>query len=451
MDGNPNSLEARDILYQLHPSTPARSHQRTGPLVIAKGDGAGVIDTSGRRYIEAMSGLWCAGLGFSEPRLAEAAYRQMLELPYYHGFSHKASAPAVELAERLVRMAPVPMSKVFFASSGSEANDTAVKLVRYRSNALGQPARKKIIARHRGFHGVTMGAASLTGLPVNHASFDLPLPGFLHATCPDHFREGRPGESEEAFATRLAEELEAMIQGEGPETVAAFWAEPVMGAAGVIVPPATYWEKIQAVLARHGILLVADEVICGFGRTGRMFGSEACGLRPDIMILSKQLASGYQPIAAVMMNDAVFEPVADESERQGSFGHGLTSGGHPVPCAVALETLDIIEERGLVARAARLGASMQSQVAELAALPAVAQTRGIGLMAAVELDAAAAGLAPGEAGPMVRDRMQAAGVIVRAMGDAIALCPPMMIPRDELDTVLGCLRDTIAALALETA
>ena len=450
MDGQPNSIEARDVRYVLHPNTDARRHQATGALVIERGDGVHVVDSSGKRYIEAMSGLWCAALGFSEPRLAEAAFRQMQVLPFYHSFSHKVTAPVVDLAERLIALAPVPMSKVFFTNSGSEANDTAIKMIWYRSNALGLVAKKKIISRRRGFHGVTIGAGSLTGLAATHASFDLPIAGFHHVSCPHHWREAHPGETEEAFATRLASELEDLILAEGPETVAAFFAEPVMGAGGVIVPPATYWEKIQAVLRRYDVLLVADEVICGFGRTGNMFGSQTYSIKPDIMVLSKQLASSYLPIAALLISDRVYEPLADESARLGLFGHGLTAGGHPVTAAVALENIAIIEERGLVARARYLGAHLQARMAGLAGLPLVGEVRGVGLLAAVELVAdrqsKAPWQAPGVLGGMANAALQEAGVIVRNMGDAIALCPPLIITEAQIDTIADRLGETIDAL-----
>ena len=305
---HPNSAEARDIAFHLHGYTNARRHLEVGPLVMERGEGIYVVDTAGKRYIEAMAGLWSVGLGFSEKRLVQAATRQMETLPFYHTFSHKSHGPLIDLAETLVRLAPVPMSKVFFTNSGSEANDTAIKLIWYRSNALGLPEKKKIIARHRAYHGVTIAAACLTGLPNNHRSFDLPVQ-VLRARCPHHWSEAQPGEDEDAFSTRLADELEAMIQAEGPETVAAFFAEPLMGAGGVIVPPRGYWEKIQAVLRRHDIILVADEVICGFGRTGRMFGCETFGIEPDVMILSKQLSSSYLPISAVVANERMLAPV----------------------------------------------------------------------------------------------------------------------------------------------
>jgi 4-aminobutyrate--pyruvate transaminase len=444
-----NSPEGRDIRYHFHPSTNAHLHQEVGPLVIERGDGVYVEDSSGKRYIEAMAGLWSAAVGFSEHRLAEAAARQMARLPFYHSFNHRAHSPVIDLAEKLVEMAPVPMSRAFFTNSGSEANDTAMKLVWYRANAMGQPQRKKIISRHGAFHGVTVAAASLTGLPNNHLSFDLPLSHVRHTARPHHWRDGRPGESEEDYATRLADELEALIQAEGPETVAAFIAEPVMGAGGVLVPPATYWAKIQAVLRRHDILFIADEVICGFGRTGRMFGSQTYGLTPDILVLSKALSSSYMPIAALLVNDRVFAPVAAESGRIGVFGHGFTASGHPVAAAVSLENLKIIEERDLVGHAAQVGAHMLGSLRELGDHALVGEVRGVGLMAAVELVADKATKAPwgnpGALGKHVVDLLLAEGVIARHMGDAIALSPPLIITPAQVDQVVAALRRALDA------
>lgn len=450
----PNSIEARDTRWHMHPNTDARRHERIGPLVIERGDGIHVIDNTGKRYIEAMSGLWSAALGFSEKRLAEVAYQQMLELPFYHNFNHRAVAPAANLAEHLVALAPVPMSKAFFTNSGSEANDTALKMIWYRANAMGQGAKKKVIGRRGGFHGVTIGAGSLTGLPMNHGAFDLPIAQVRHVSCPHYWREGLPGETEADFATRLANELDALIRAEGPETVAAFFAEPVMAAGGVIVPPATYWEKIQAVLARHDVLLVADEVVCGFGRTGKMFGSETLGLRPDIIVVSKQLASSYMPIAAVLINDRIYGPIADESARRGTFGHGLTAGGHPVAAAVALENLRIIEERGLVEQAARVGAHMMRGLHErLGNHPLVGEIRGIGLIAGVELVAERATKAPlgavGRLGARAAALMLEAGVILRAMGDTLALCPPLITTEPDIDRILDAFNPALDALAVE--
>lgn len=449
------TTEMRDARYVMHPLTDARANLQSGSLIIDRGEGIHVHDLAGNRYIEAMAGLWSVGLGFSEPRLVEAATRQMARLPYYHPFGQKGHGPMVDLAERLVTMAPVPMSKAFFTNSGSEANDTVIKMLWYRANALGQTRRKKIISRHRAYHGITVAAGSLTGIPANHTAFDLPLPGFLHLTAPHYRRNARPGESEEDFATRLAQELEDLILREGPETIAAFFGEPVMGAGGVLVPPRTYWQKIQAVLARHDILLVADEVICGFGRTGRMFGCETYDIRPDVMVLSKQLSSSYLPISAILLNERVFEPIADQTHAIGTFGHGFTGGGHPVAAAVAIETLRIIQERGLVAHAAEVGAWMQDRLAGLAGHPLVDEIRGVGLIAAVELTPArVAGdgaWPPGALGRRAVLHLQQAGVISRAMGDALAFCPPMIIDRDGVDAIVAALRIALDACLKEMA
>ena len=441
MTYQPNSPEARDIAYHLHGYTNARRHDEVGPLVIDHGEGIHVVDIHGNRYIEAMAGLWSVALGFSEKRLVDAATKQLSKLPFYHSFTHKSHGAIIDLAEKLVTIAPVPMSKVFFTNSGSEANDTAMKLVWYRSNALGQPQKKKIISRLRGYHGVTIASASLTGLPNNHRSFDLPIAGVLHTGSPHYWKEHRPGESEEDFATRLASELDALIQAEGPDTIAAFIGEPVMGAGGVVVPPRTYWQKVQAVLKKYDILLIADEVICGFGRTGKMFGSETYGIEPDMMTLSKQLSSSYLPISALMINDRVFHSIADESNKIGTLGHGFTAGGHPVPAAVALETIKIIEERGLVAHAAEVGARLQTGLRRLTDHPLVGEVRGVGLIAAIELVADPAkrtALDPfGKLGGLVNGILQKNGVISRNMGDALAFCPPLIITAAEVDDLLA--------------
>jgi 4-aminobutyrate--pyruvate transaminase len=452
MDAQPNSPEARDVRYHMHSYTDARRHQEAGPLIIEKGDGIYVEDSAGNRYIEAMAGLWSVAVGFSEPRLVEAAARQMSKLPFYHNFTSKGHSPLIDLAEKLVKMAPVPMSKAFFTNSGSEANDTAVKMIWYRSNALGQPQRKKIISRKRGYHGVTVAAASLTGLPANQTSFDLPIANILHTSSPHYWRDARPGESEDQFSSRLAQELEQLILAEGPETVAAFIGEPVMGAGGVVVPPAGYWEKIQAVLSKYDILLVADEVICGFGRTGNMFGSQTFEIKPDIMVMSKQISSSYLPISALLINDKVFEPLADESHRIGTFGHGFTGGGHPVAAAVALENLNIIEERDLVGNARTVGAHMQKHLRELAKHELVGEARGVGLIGAIELVADKGAKTPldgkvGALGALVNGFLQQNGVITRNMGDSLAFCPPLIITEAQVDTLMDAVRRSLDAAA----
>ena len=375
----------RDLAFHLHPSTNLRLVQTEGPLVIVKGEGVYVYDDEGNRYLEGMSGLWCASLGFSERRLADAAHRQMLELPFYHSFAGKVPAVSTELAERLVGIAPPGMGRVLFANSGSEANDTAVKLAWYVNNALGRPQKKKIIARERAYHGVTVAAASLTGLAFAHTDFDLPMPRFLRTDAAYHYRGAQAGESEEAYSARLAANLEALIVREGPDTIAAFFAEPVMGAGGVIVPPATYFDRIQPILRKYDILFVVDEVICGFGRTGNLFGTQTFDLKPDIITVAKALSAGYMPISANLVSTALYEVLLAQSDKLGIFGHGYTYSSHPVPAAVALETLKIYEERDILSHVRSLAPRMQQRLRSYAEHPLIGDARGIGLIGAVEV------------------------------------------------------------------
>jgi 4-aminobutyrate--pyruvate transaminase len=433
----------RDLSYHLHPATNLRSVQTEGPLVITRGDGVYVYDDEGKRYLEGMAGLWCASLGFSERRLAEAAYKQMCELPFYHSFAGKVPAISTELAERLIRMAPAGMSKVLFANSGSEANDTAIKLAWYVNNALGRPRKKKIISRQRAYHGVTVATASLTGLAFAHTDFDLPIARILHTDCPHYYRGATPGESEEAFAARLADNLEQLILREDPDTVAAFFAEPVMGAGGVIVPPATYFERVQPILKKYDILFVADEVICGFGRTGNMFGADTFHLKPDIMTLAKALSAGYLPISATLVSAKLYEILVQQSDKLGIFGHGYTYSSHPVPAAVALETLKIYEERDIVGAVRRVGPRLQAGIRGHADHPLIGEARGIGLIGAVELvrdKESRQSFDPkaGIAAHLVR-RAQHHGAILRNMpGDIVAFSPPLIITEAEIDEMLGC-------------
>ena len=441
MNVRPNSIEARDIANVLHPYTNAVVHEKEGPMVISGGDGIYVIDADGNRYIEGLGGLFCASLGFSEQRLVEAAYRQMKTLPFYHSFGGKSHETAVELAERLIALAPVPMSKVFFANSGSEANDTAMKIVWYYHNAIGKPKKKKIISRIRAYHGVTIASASLTGLPNNHRDFDLPIQGVLHTDCPGYYRYGQTGESPEAFATRCAESLEQLILREGPETIGAFIAEPLMASGGCIVPPPTYYEKIQIVLRKYDILLIADEVICGFGRLGTMFGSEIFGMKPDMMTMAKQLSAAYQPISALMINEKIYAAIRSQSGTIGTFGHGFTYGGHPVATAVALETLKIYEERDIVGHVKSIAPGFQAKLRALGSHPLVGEARGMGLIGTLELVRDKATKEPfdpalGVAAYAGR-RAQAHGVITRALGDTVNLCPPLIITAEQIDDLIG--------------
>jgi len=428
---------ANDIAAHLHPFTNLAAHPQVDPLVMERGDGIYVEDDQGRRYLEAMSGLWCVSLGFSNARLAKAGSDALHTLPCYHTFNHRSNAAAIALAEKLLSMAPVPMSKVFFANSGSEANDTAVKLVWYYHNAIGKPGKKKIIARRNAYHGVTVAAASLSGLVPNHRDFDLPIDRVLHVDCPHHYRYAEPGETEEAFATRLADALEQRILAEGPDTVGAFIAEPVMGAGGVLVPPATYFEKVQAVLRKYEVLLIADEVICGFCRTGEMFGSTTFGLRPDILTAAKALSSGYVPISAVMVSEQVHAAVAANSGKIGTFGHGFTYSGHPVTAAVALETLRIYEDEQVLAHVQAVAPQFQAGLRRYAGHPHVGEVRGVGLIGALELAADPAKRMPFDAamkaGARLAELALQEGLIVRAMGDAVAFCPPLIITPAQID------------------
>ncbi len=436
-----NSPASRDINYVMHPYTNMEKHKETGPMIIERGQGVHVYDDSGKEYIEAMAGLWCTALGFNEERLIEAASKQMRELPYYHVFASKSTMPVIDLAEMLVEMAPVEMSKAFFCNSGSEANDTVVKLIWYYNNALGRPEKKKIISRIKGYHGVTVASASLTGLPYNHMDFDLPIANVLHTECPHYWMFGEEGESEADFATRMAASLEKLILDEGPETIAAFIAEPIMGAGGVIVPPETYFEKVQAVLKKYDILMVADEVICGFGRTGAAWGCDTFGIQPDILSCAKALSSAYLPISAVLVNEKVASVVSKNSGKLGVFGHGYTYSGHPVAAAVALETLKIYEERNLFAHAASVQHHLQDGLRKYSDHPIVGEVRGRGLVAAVHLAKDRANremFDPSLAvAPHVYARAQEHGVIVRAIGmDVLAFSPPLIITGEQLDQVV---------------
>jgi 4-aminobutyrate--pyruvate transaminase len=432
----PNSLAARDIAYHLHGYTNAVRHEQDGPLILTEGKGIYVHDENGRAYIEGMAGLWSVSLGFGEERLVEAAVRQMKKLPYYHTFTHKTSSVTVELAEKLIGLAPVPMSKVFFANSGSEANDTVIKIVWYYSNALGRPKKKKIISRQKAYHGVTVATASLTGLPNNHRDFDLPIANIIHADCPHYYRFGKEGESEAQFAQRMADSLEKLILAEGPDTVAAFIAEPVMGAGGVIVPPVGYFDLIQPILKKYDILFIADEVICGFGRTGNMFGSETFKLKPDILSCAKALSSSYLPISGVMINEKVYQALRDNSAKIGTFGHGFTYSGHPVPAAVALETLKIYEERNILAQVRSVAPAFQRELKRFADHPLVGETRGIGLVGAIELvkdKRTKEPFAPQQGvGFQAAKLCQEQGLITRAIMDSLAFCPPLIITEAEI-------------------
>ena len=434
------STSHRDHLSVLHPTTDLPALRRDGPLVIERGLGIRVWDEDGREYIEGLAGLWCTALGYGVEELADAAAEQIRKLSFAHLFAGRSHEPAVALAEKLREIGPVANAKAFFGTSGSDANDTQVKLVWYYNNALGRPEKKKIISRRRAYHGVSVAAGSMTGLPPFHKSFDLPLPQFRHVTCPHYYREGEPGETEAEFTARLAAELDELIRAEGPETVAAFIAEPVLGAGGVVVPPEGYYPAIQAVLDEHDVLLIDDEVICGFGRLGTPFGAEAMEMRPDTASVAKALSSAYLPISAVLVPDEMVDVFVEAGERWGLFGHGFTYTGHPVCAAVALKALELMGERNLFAHAARVGSYFQAGLRRFADHPLVGETRGRGLLGACEL---VADKQSREAFPIQRgvgaycmQRCLDHGLIVRALGDTVAFCPPLIVTESDVDEIL---------------
>ncbi|MER9952877.1 aspartate aminotransferase family protein [Mesorhizobium sp. M0047] len=443
-----NSLVASDVATSLHPYTNARMLEKDGPTIIERGEGIYVYDTSGKQYIEALAGLWSVAVGFSEKRVIDAARKQFEKLPYYHIFAGKSHEPSIKLSEKLLEMADdANLTRVFYTNSGSEANDTIVKLVWYTNNARGRPEKKKFLARQKGYHGTTVASGSLTGLPNNHRDFDLPAIPVIHLSCPHFYRFGRPGETEAAFTARLLAETEDTILREGPETIAAFIGEPVMGAGGVLPPPDGYWQGIEALCRKYDILLVADEVITGFGRLGAPFGFNKFGFRPDIVTLSKQITSSYVPLAAVLFSESLYEAIADNSNTIGTFGHGFTGSGHPVATAAALANLNVIEGDGLIGNAERLEPQFQGGLRAFSELPFVGDVRGVGLLAAVELVADKATKrpfsSPGVVGTIATRIGHEEGVIFRGIGDTIALCPPLIISESQVNDLLAKLRRVI--------
>jgi 4-aminobutyrate---pyruvate transaminase len=433
-----SNFKSRDVEALLHPTTNLATHRTIGPLVLERGEGIYVYDTDGKRYLEGLSGLWCTGLGYGNAELIEAAREQMSKLSFSHLFGGRSHEPAIALAEKIKELAPCPTSKVFFTSSGSEANDSQIKLAWYYNNAVGRPQKKKIIGRVRGYHGTTIASASLTGLPVFHADFDLPMARVVHAECPHHWRNSEPGETEEAYASRLAANLDALIQREDPATVAAFIAEPVMGAGGVIVPPETYFEKIQAVLDRYEIALIADEVICGFGRTGNWWGSQTFNIRPATVTMAKAITSAYMPLGAITVNEAMYQGMLEESKKLGVFAHGFTYSGHPVASAVALKTIEIYQRMDIVGHIRTVAPVFMARLKALGEHPLVGEARGVGLIGGLELvrdKATRQSFEPKVGlGAKVVAFAQDEGLICRAVGgDTVGLCPPLIITADEIN------------------
>lgn len=427
---------------------PTTNLAATEELTFDRGEGVYVYDKDGKQYLEGLAGLWCTGLGYGNQELIDAISSQLSKLSFSHTFGGKTHQPVIDLADKLSAMVPVENAKVFFGNSGSDANDTHIKLLRYYFNAIGRPEKRKIITRERAYHGVTVAAGSLTSLPANLAHFDAPLDalGILRTDHPHYYRGAQAGESEADFVARITANLEALILREGPDTIAAFIAEPITGASGVIVPPAGYYESIQAVLAKYDILFWADEVITGFGRTGKVFGCETAHIeKPAMMTFAKQLSSAYYPISASVIRGDLYEPMVAASTEVGVFGHGYTYSGHPVACAAALKTLEIYERDGLYDNAARMGEYLQSRLAELNDIEAVGEVRGAGLIGAVELvedrESRTPAISLAKAATLAS---QENGLIVRNVaGNALAVCPPLIINTEQVDELMDKLRRSI--------
>jgi 4-aminobutyrate--pyruvate transaminase len=431
-----SNMAVRDIETVIHPYTNLARHREVGPLILNEGRGIYLYDDTGKRYIEGMAGLWCTALGYGNQEIAEAGAEALRRVSFTHAFSGKSHDGVIELSEKLKEIAPCPASKVLFGTSGSEGNDMQMKLTWYMNNARGKPEKKKIISRIRAYHGVTIASASLTGLPWVHNDFDLPIKNVVHTSCPHFYRFGQEGETEEQFASRMAQDLEDLILREGPETCAAFIAEPVMGAGGVIMPPKGYFEKIQPILEKYDIRFIADEVICGFGRTGNWFGTTTLGMKPHSITMAKAITTAYFPMSAITIEEDLYQAMLDESRKLGTFGHGYTYTAHPVGCAISLKTIEIYQRDKIMEHAAKMSPVFQMRLNKLADHPMVGEARGIGLIGAVELVADKATKRSFNpklmAGATAVNKMQDMGLIVRNIQDSLALCPPLIITTDEI-------------------
>jgi putrescine aminotransferase len=436
--------QALDAAHYLHPFTDHAALSRRGTRVITRAEGVYLYDSDGRQILDGMSGLWCVNLGYGRRELAEAAYRQLLELPYYNSFFQAAHPPAIELARLLAEVTPPQFNHVFFTGSGSEANDTVVRTVRRYWDLLEQPRRTFIISRHNAYHGSTMAGASLGGMAPMHAQGGLPIPGIVHIRQPYWYGEGG-NLSPEEFGVVAAQALEEKILEIGPERVAAFIGEPIQGAGGVIIPPQTYWPHVQKIVERYNILLIADEVICGFGRTGEWFGSQYFGIKPDLMPIAKGLSSGYLPIGGLMVGDRVSDTLI---ERGGDFNHGFTYSGHPVACAVACAAIGILRDERIVERVKNdIGPYLQQRWAELEDHPLVGEARGVGLIGALELvrdkDQRQGFAEPGEIGTLCRDFCIINGLVMRAVRDTMIIAPPLIMTRNQVDELIDKARKSL--------
>jgi len=436
---NTAELVANDQAHLLHPVSNLHAVRRDGPLVFVRGEDVFLWDSDGKRYLDAFAGLWNVNVGHGRQELAEAAAAQIREVAFVPTFFGLAAPPAIELATRLAELFPDPINHFQFTSGGAESNETALKIARYTWHLRGKPDKVKVISRKMAYHGIAMGALAATGIPAYHEGFGPATPGFLHLTPPYAYRHGE-GMSDEAFIAMLVDELEATIAREGAGTIAAMIGEPVQGAGGVVVPPDRYWQAIAPVLQRHDILLIFDEVITGFGRTGTLFGMQQYGVTPDIVSFAKGITSGYIPLGGVGVSDEIFETLAEPNRM---FMHGFTYSGHPVACAVALPNIRIIEEERLPQNAAIAGDFLLNELSQLLDRPYVGNVRGKGLMLLVEVVADKATKAKFDPAHNIGGKLERAtrerGVIVRCTNDGIAMAPPLTIQRSELETLVGAI------------
>jgi putrescine---pyruvate transaminase len=435
--------QAADAAHFLHPFTDFQGLAKKGARIITRADNIYLWDSNGHKILDAMSGLWCVNVGYGQQALIDAATRQLQELPFYNAFFQTTTPPAIELAELLAQVTPPQFQHVFFCNSGSEGNDTVVRMVRRYWDLLGQPERQIIIGRHNGYHGSTMAGASLGGMADMHTQGGLPIPNIEHIQQPYWWQHGRPlGLSREDFGLVAARWLEERILQLGPERVAAFIGEPVQGAGGVIIPPATYWPEVQRICDRYGVLLVSDEVICGFGRTGQWFGCETFNFRPDLMTFAKGVTSGYVPLGGVMVGARIAKVLIEQG---GEFNHGYTYSGHPVACAVGLANVRLLQSLGLVAHVHDVAAPLLARgFAALADHPLVGDAETCGLMGALLLvkDKATGAPFPAERaiGMACRAHCFAQGLVMRAVGDRMIVAPPLVITPAQIADMLALIR-----------
>ena len=451
-----NELTAWDRDHFFHPSTHMGTHARgeTPTRVIAGGEGVYIVDRDGRRSLDAFAGLYCVNVGYGRTEIADAIASQAHKLPYYHAYVGHGSEPSIRLAKMIVDRAPEGMSRVYFGLSGSDANETNIKLVWYMNNVLGRPEKKKIISRWRGYHGSGIMTGSLTGLELFHNAFDLPRPPVLHTEAPYYFRRPDRSMSEEQFSQFCADRLEEMILAEGPDTVAAFIGEPILGTGGIVPPPAGYWAKIQAVLLKYDILLIADEVVTGFGRLGTMFGCDHYGIKPDLITIAKGLTSAYAPLSGIIVSEKCWEVLVKGADKLGSIGHGWTYSAHPLCAAAGVANLELVDRLGLVENTASVGAYFRAALRDaLADHPIVGDVRGDGLLAAVEFVAdreSRTFFDPAQkVGPQIAAALLERGVIGRAMpqGDILGFAPPLCLTREEADTIVAATRGAVDHVA----